>query len=242
MRNFLLTLMVLIVSVTSCGTARYTTHGIVNTTDEVSYVLANYYPQLYEYYAEGVLSVNSVREVTAPDGGTDYRIRYKFVNYYYRNYNEKMAAVEQYFPELYQMYLNGVIEIGSVYKYVDKRTGEIRHHATLRYLNDVYYYNYYPDMRLFRYRRPIGPPPPRMRPAPRRDDRPGMRPPEPGRRDDRPETRPGDNPRPGNEPNVRPSNPPTRSPGGGQTTRPSNPPRTSAGESSSSRAGQARRR
>lgn len=270
MKRFLI--MLLMVMLTACGITRYADQRSVRGEDEISYVLYNNYPQLYEYYIEGVLRVTSLREVMGPDGNPDYRIRYSYVNYYYRNYDEKMAAVREHFPELYERYLNGVIEIGSVYKYVDRRTGEIRHHATLRYVNDYYYYNYYPDMRIFYHRRPATPPPPRMRPEPRPrpGDRPGMRPPEP-RPGERPGARPGNEPRPENQPNVRPgneprpqqqpnvrpgneprpqqqpnarlNNPPTRSPGnGGQTTRPSNPPRTSAGGGSSSRAAQARRR
>ena len=208
MRNFLLTLVVLIVSATSCGTTRYATQRTVDAMDEVSYVLANYYPQLHSYYMEGVLRVNSLKEVVLADGTVDYKVKYSFVRYYYRDFNERIAAVKANYPELYDMYISGVIDIDSVYKYVEKETGRIRLHVSYSRIYD-YYYRYYPGAyggtRIYHYGprvyplapRRMQPPPPQPRPEPNRP---------------RPDARPG-NDRPNNPPAARPNNPP-RQPGG----------------------------
>ena len=146
MRNFLLTLMVLIVSVTSCGTTRYATQRTVDAMDEVSYVLANYYPQLHSYYME-------------------------------------------------------VIDIDSVYKYVDKNTGKVRLHVSYRRIYDYYYRSYpgsYGGVRIYHYG-------PRVYPlAPRRMQPPPQPRPQPDR--------PSPNVRPGND---RPNNPPRGNQNGG---------------------------
>ena len=112
-RFYLLLVMALMLAVSSCGTARYANQRSVNEMDEISYVLANYYPQLHTYYMEGVLRVNSLKEVVLPDGTVDYKVKYDFVRYYYTDFNEKIAAVKANYPELYEMYVSGVIDLGS---------------------------------------------------------------------------------------------------------------------------------
>lgn len=181
--------MVLIVSATSCASTRYVSQRRVTEMDEVSYVLANYYPQLHYYYMEGVLRVNSLKEVVLPDNTVDYKVDYDFVRYYYRNFSDRMDALKEYYPELYQMYVNGVIEITSLYKYVERDTGKIRHRVSYRRIYD-YYYHYYPGLHdgVHIYYRPR----PRYQPAP---------PPRP-----RPDVRPNNPPR--QQPNTRPNNPP----------------------------------
>lgn len=151
----------------SCATASYANQRRVNEMDEISYVLANHYPQLYTYYMEGVLDVDSMKEVVLEDGTVDYKVKYHFMKYYYRNYSEMMEVLKNHFPELYQMYLNGVIEVTGIYKYVDRDTGVIRNHVLYRRIYDFYYeptiipYNH---TRLFYRPRPM--PLPRYRPAP----------------------------------------------------------------------------
>jgi hypothetical protein len=178
--------------------------------DEVSYVLANYYPQLHSYYMEGVLRVNSLKEVVLADGTVDYKVKYSFVRYYYRDFNERIAAVKANYPELYDMYISGVIDIDSVYKYVDKETGAIRLKVNYSRIYD-YYYRYYPGVRggavhIYQYR-------PRVYPlAPRRMQPPPQPRPQPDR--PRPDARPG-NDRPNNPPAARPNNPPRGNQGGG---------------------------
>ena len=187
----------------SCASTRYVSQRRVTEMDEVSYVLANYYPQLHYYYMEGVLRVNSLKEVVLPDNTVDYKVDYDFVRYYYRNFSDRMDALKEYYPELYQMYVNGVIEITSLYKYVERDTGKIRHRVSYRRIYD-YYYHYYPGAyggtRIYHYGprvyplapRRMQPPPPQPRPEPNRP---------------RPDARPG-NDRPSNPPAARPNNPP----------------------------------
>lgn len=200
--------MALTLAVSSCGTARYANQRSVNEMDEISYVLANYYPQLHTYYMEGVLRVNSLKEVVLPDGTVDYKVKYDFVRYYYTDFNEKIAAVKANYPELYEMYVSGVIDLGSVYKYVDRDSGRIRLHVSYSRIYD-YYYHYYPGtyggLRLHYRPRPYPLAPRRMQPPP-----PQPRP--------RPEARPNNPPRGGNQ-GGRPATPPQSNNRGGQGRR-----------------------
>lgn len=224
MKKFLI--IIAMALLTACGAARYASQRTVNDMDEISYVLANYYPQLYEYYMEGVLNVRSIKEVVTPDGEPAYNVKYAFCRYHYPNFNERMDALHEYYPEVYEMYLNGVVEISSFYKYVDKETGQIRHHVSFRRVYDFYYNTapYFGGTRLIYRPRPFPPlrdryrpEPPRPRPEPRPEPRPGDRP------GDRPGVGPGG--QPGGQPGARPNNPPRQQP----NTRPSNPPRTNPG-------------
>ena len=171
----------LTIIVSSCGTASYASRRTVNEMDEISYVLANYYPQLHEYYMEGVLDVTSLKEVVLEDGTVDYKVKYRFIRYYYRNHTDKMEALKLHFPELYEMYISGVIEINSLYKYVEKDTGRIRHHCSYSRIYD-YYYNYYPRLggsHIYYRPRPLPPAPrpaPRVQPNPPRPNNPGGNP------------------------------------------------------------------
>ena len=190
-RFYLLLVMALTLAVSSCGTARYVSQRSVNEMDEISYVLANYYPQLHTYYMEGVLRVNSLKEVVLPDGTVDYKVKYDFVRYYYTDFNEKIAAVKANYPELYEMYVSGVIDLGSVYKFVDRDSGRIRLHVSYSRIYD-YYYHYYPGtyggLRLHYRPRPYPLAPRRMQPPP---------------------------PQPRPRPEARPNNPPRGNNGGG---------------------------
>ena len=128
----LIALLTSVLVIASCATTRYAHERYVTEMDEVSYILANYYPQLHYYLMEGVLRVNSIKEVQLEDGTIDYKVKYNFVKYHYPEFNDRMANLEKYFPDLYKMYISGVVEITSFYKYVDKNTGEVRHHASYR--------------------------------------------------------------------------------------------------------------
>lgn len=196
MKKFLLTLMMMLTVLVSCGTTNYVSRRTVNEMDEISYVLANYYPQLHEYYMEGVMDVDYMKEVVLEDGTVDYKIKYHFMRYYYKNYSDRIEALKLHFPELYQMYVSGVIEINSLYKYVEKKSGIIRHHCSYSRIYD-YYYNYYPRLggsHIYYRARPLRPAPPRPRVEP--NPRPRL------------DARPNNPPRPQNQPNVRPNNPP----------------------------------
>lgn len=193
---YLILLMILTIIVSSCGTASYASRRTVNEMDEISYVLANYYPQLHNYYMEGVMDVDSMKEIVLEDGTVDYKIKYHFIRYYYRNYSDRIDALKLHFPELYELYVSGVIDINSVYKYVDKNTGVIRHHCSYSRIYD-YYYRYYPrynGVHINYYR-------PRVRPTPL-PPRPRVEPQRPPQ--NRPEARPNNPPRGGNNGNRPP--------------------------------------
>ena len=42
------------------------------------------------------------------------------------------CLLRELFPDVYYMYINGLIKITSFYKYVDRDTGKIRHHISFR--------------------------------------------------------------------------------------------------------------
>ena len=168
MKRFLFA--IALVLLTACGTSKYVSQRRINDMDEISLVLYNNYPVLHEYYMEGVLEVNSLKEVTLENGETAYNIKYKFIKYRYPEFNDRMAALKEYYPEVYDMYMNGVIEVTSFYKYVDD-SGVIRHHVSFRRIYDFYYNDSprYGGVRLIYRPRPypmFRPSPPRPRPAP----------------------------------------------------------------------------
>ena len=193
----------------SCSTSRYVSLADPQAEFDAVEILYNQHPELVNYYEQGVLKITSLREVKVANG-YDYRIKYKFVKYHYYDYAERMACLKEKYPELYTMYVNGTIEINSLYKYVDEY-GAIRYHVSYRRLYDFYYdtapliypYNGY---RYYYRPRPI---PPRVGPPPR--PRPNNPP---------PKAEPNRPPR--QQPNMRPNNPPRQQPptGGGQGSRP----------------------
>ena len=162
---------------TACGASQYISQRYVDEIDQISTVLANHYPQLYQYYLEGVMEVTYLKEVELQDGTFDYKLKYKFTRYYFNTYEEKIEALRTYYPQIYQMYISGAIVIRSIYKYVDKYTGEICCHVSWSSIYDYYYYPRYstdPRYYYWHYSRPgiI------VRPAPRnghkiQDNRPG---------------------------------------------------------------------
>ncbi len=164
-------LMLTIISfiIVSCASTANLTYQRIDNEENIAYVLSTYYPQLYQYYDEGVLKVNSIKEVVLENNIIDYKIKYKFVRrYYYNDYAEMAIILKEHFPELYDMYTKGIIEINSIYKYVDRDTGRIRYHVSYRNIYDTYY-NIYHGPRYRGYYRPnyrATPPPPRHRTTP----------------------------------------------------------------------------
>ena len=216
MKRFCLFMMLLFnILAASCVTAKEISQSqITRQDDEVAYVLYNHYPQLYDYYVEGVLRVNLI---------TETQIDYDFVRYYYIGYNERAEALKLYYPSVYSNYINGSIIIDSFYKYVDRESGQIRHYLSYRWAYN-YYYRPYISGRM--YYRPAPPPPPR--PRPRVEPRKPHHTPTPPPAHRPPQTRPSNPPAHHNSGSHRvgSGNPPHSQPGGHTTTRPSNPPRS----------------
>ena len=202
MKKLLLTIISVIVMF-SCASGRYISLSDPQAEFTATEILYNEYPELVKYYEEGVLKITSLREVNERDN-IRYKIKYKFVKKYYYDYAERMECLKTHFPELYTLYTNGVIEITSLYKYVDDY-GVIRHHASYRRLYD-FYYDYHPYVYPYGgYRYYYVP---RYRYAPRPQYRPQPKP----------------QPRPSNPPATRPNPQPNRG-------TPSNPPRGNGGGS-----------
>ena len=207
MKKLIALLITMLLVVSSCSAGRYVSINDTEREFSAVEVLYNQHPELVPYYEAGVLKITSLREVRSEVGYT-YDIRYKFVKKYLYD-EERYLCLKEYYPELYDLYVNGVINIRSIYRYVDADR-VIRYKVTYSRLYDYYYENVpliypYGGYRLQYIPRPI---PPRMTPPPPRLRPNGHNPP--------PQARPNDRPRPqgGNRPDVRPNNPPRQ--GGGR--------------------------
>lgn len=237
----------------SCSVGRYVAaDNVVNR--EAEGILYAQYPELLEYYNEGVLRITSIRDIPNGDGTYLHKLKYKFVKYHYTDYAEKMACLQTRFPEIYDLYCSGLVEITSLYKYVDRNTLQIRHYLSYRRADDYLYdyamfaypyggyHYYYIPRRNYMWNRPL--PPSKKRPP---EARPNDH--------HRPEAKPNNPPRTEPRPEARPSTPPSRQPntaprGQQANPRPSNPPRSSvqrsappaSSSSRSSSSGAARRR
>ena len=249
----LVVLFLMMVTLLSCSMGRYMTNGELQDRRAAEEILISQYPELVEYYNEGVLDVTSVRAIPDGNGGYMHKLKYKFVKYHFRDYTEKMICLQERFPEIYDLYCEGLVEVTSLYKYVDRNTLQIRYYLSYRRADDYLYdyamfaypyggyHYYYIPRRNYGWNIPI---PPRKQPHPAT---------RPNDRRPRPEARPNNPPRPDNQPRTeprpetRPNNPPARQPstaprGQQANPRPSSPPRSSVQRSappasSSSRAG-----
>ena len=237
MKKFIALLVTMLMIVTSCSAGKYVSLNNPEREFSAVEVLYNQHPELVPYYEAGVLKITSMREIQSEVGYT-YDIRYKFVRKYLYG-DERYLCLKELYPELYDLYANGVINIRTVYRYVDNK-GSIQYHITYSRLYDYYYESVplihpYRGYRLHYRPRPI---PPRMTPPPPRPRPEGHNPP--------PQARPNDNHKPqgGNRPDARPNNPPRQGGGnqpsarpnsqprqGGSSVRPNNPPRQSGGSS-----------
>ena len=182
-----------IVMLVCCASGRYISTSDPQTAFDAEQVLYDTHPELVPYYEAGVLKITSMREIVRKDGSVNYNVKYRFVKRHIREYAERMEVLKENFPELYQRYVNGTIEISSLYRYVDEM-GAIRYHVSYRNLYD-FYYDYAPLIYPYggyrlHYR-------PRIAPPPRREMGPRPQQPRP-----QPNVRPNDRPRPqgGNQP------------------------------------------
>jgi len=136
----------------SCSTSRY----IASTdSDYESYrvhqIFETHYPELLEYYDNDLIKVNSIKEIRSEDGSVDYKLNYHFVKHYYYDY-DIISLVRDNMTDLYRMYTNGIIDLVSAYKYVDKNDGRIKYHITYRHIGYDRIYNYYYPRYLSPYR------------------------------------------------------------------------------------------
>ena len=96
----------------------------ITDEQEISKVLANYYPTIKNYYEAGVIEIESLQEETLFEGSTEYDIKYKLVKNYYDG-SEIDNVLKENYPDVYAMKTKGVIKDVSAFRYVDKETGEI---------------------------------------------------------------------------------------------------------------------
>ena len=160
-----------IVLFVSCATGRYVDMQDPQVQFDAGEILYTQHPELMQFYDEGVLKITTMKEIRRDDGRNDYKINYRFVKYYYRDYAEMLECLRTRFPAAYEMYKDGFIDVYSLYKYVDTRTMEIKYRLSYRKIYNVYYDVYYdnPFYPYVRYRHRYGPipvPSRRMSPPP----------------------------------------------------------------------------
>ena len=102
----------------------YAGQKTITDDEKISEVINDCYPELSDYYNAGVLSIESFTEETLADGSTEYDIRYKFVKNYYGQDEIDEVLKEQY-PDIYGMSKAGLLKDISIYRFVDKTTGQI---------------------------------------------------------------------------------------------------------------------
>ena len=105
----------------------------VTDSEKISYVISEYYPSLVRYYEEGLIQVASLTEETLLGGDTEYNVRYRFVNAYCEGKELDDVLVKSY-PNEYILYKAGMIKDVSVFKYVDRETGEIETHLAYNWV------------------------------------------------------------------------------------------------------------
>lgn len=163
----LIALFITILMMVCCASGRYIPLSDPQAAFDAEQILYDAHPELVPYYEAGVLRITSMREVVDNQGNVSYKLKYKFVKRYFDDYTERMACLKEYYPELYQMYVNGIVKIYSLYRYVDNN-GQIRHHVSYHRLYD-YYYEYVPLIHpyggyRYYYRPRVLPPPRHYRP------------------------------------------------------------------------------
>ncbi len=128
------------ITLISCATS-YAASRTLEQEYDIAYILETRYPQLFNYYNENVIRINSVKELILQDGTVDYKINYTFVRYYY-DYAEMLDVLKLRYPSLYDMYTSGLIVVTRLYKYVDRNTGAICYNISYRHRYNSYGYDY----------------------------------------------------------------------------------------------------
>ena len=96
----------------------------ITDSEKISEIINECYTDLKDYYDTGVMSIESLLEETLSDGSTQYDIKYKFVKNYYDQSEIDDVLKEQY-PDIYMMSKTGLLKDISIYRFVDKATGNI---------------------------------------------------------------------------------------------------------------------
>lgn len=106
------------------STSAFATREPVTDEERISEIITDYYPGLKDYYEAGVISIAAVTEETLADGSTEINVRYKFVRSFYDE-NEVDEILKEQYPDVYRLKRFGFVKDVTVYKVVDRETGEI---------------------------------------------------------------------------------------------------------------------
>ena len=119
-----ISLLAAIAIATVFATSAYATQETITDAEKISGIINDCYPELKDYYDAGVMSIESLTEETLGDGSTKYDIKYKFVKNYYAQSEIDDVLKEQY-PDIYMMSKAGLLKDISIYRFVDKATGNL---------------------------------------------------------------------------------------------------------------------
>ena len=106
------------------STSAFAARETITDSEKISEIINDCYPDLKDYYDTGVMSIESLQQETLADGSTQYDIKYKFVKNYYDQSEIDDVLKEQY-PDIYAMSKTGFLKDISIYRFVDKATGNI---------------------------------------------------------------------------------------------------------------------
>ena len=98
---------------------------IDNPIEQRAILRANY-PQLYNYYEEGLLEIVSMRERLYSNGHREWDIRRRYVKRYITDGREQMRVLQFHYPDVYSMVRRGDARVTQMYGYVDN-SGRIRY-------------------------------------------------------------------------------------------------------------------
>lgn len=98
---------------------RATGYRYVQNPVEQRAILRANYPHLYNYYAEGVLEIVSMKEMIYPGGQKDWSIKHRFVRRYITDQRQQLRVLQHYYPDVYELVRRGAATVREMYEYVD---------------------------------------------------------------------------------------------------------------------------
>lgn len=119
--------------IASCGILQPANGGRrISDTDAQIDIIYNHYPELYAYYAEGLMSIQSIVEIPSSDGTIDYELNYRLKKRQIRNDSERLFILKDRFPDIYNGVRKGTMSVKRMYAYVDGN-GDIQYHVDCKY-------------------------------------------------------------------------------------------------------------
>lgn len=107
---------------------RMTGYRYIENPMEQRDILRMYYPQLYNYYSEGLLEIVSMREKIYPGGRKDWDIKRRYVRRYINDARQRLRVLQRYYPDVYELTRYGAATVREMYEYVDN-SGRIRYNV-----------------------------------------------------------------------------------------------------------------